>query len=137
MGCSNSFVFSHEISAEGPLPGARGSPPLSERLTVTGDAASVSIPLAALFYGPFLLVAGSSCAAPSFAGFVFGYICYDEIHYATHHAPTKGRLGQFLRHHHVLRHYKDPDQQSGVGSPLWDHVFGTAGQSSEQIAVDG
>lgn len=97
---------------------------------------SVSIPLALVFYGLFRFLAGPSFVLPFFAGFLFGYICYDEIHYATHHAPMKGRLGQFLKHYHVLHHYQDPERRFGVSSPLWDYVFGTAARGAERMVVD-
>jgi sterol desaturase/sphingolipid hydroxylase (fatty acid hydroxylase superfamily) len=97
---------------------------------------AVSIPLAALFYGLFLALTGPSFGAPFFAGFIVGYICYDEIHYATHHAPMNGKVGQFLKHHHILHHFKDPGKRYGVSSPLWDYVFGTAGRDGEEVAVE-
>jgi 4-hydroxysphinganine ceramide fatty acyl 2-hydroxylase len=93
---------------------------------------SVSIPLAALFYGLFLLISGPFYVLPFFAGFIFGYICYDEIHYATHHAPLKGGVGLWLKHHHVLHHYRNPDRGYGVSSPLWDYVFGTMEETEER-----
>jgi len=86
---------------------------------------SVSLPLAALFYGLFILVFGPVLMKPFLAGFLFGYILYDEIHYATHHAPIKRGFFQKIKHHHVLHHYKDPERGFGVSSPLWDHIFGT------------
>src|SRR5207237_4390370 len=43
---------------------------------------SISIPLAVLFYLLFLLVFGR-LASGVFAGLVFGYVCYDMLHYAT------------------------------------------------------
>ena len=49
---------------------------------------SVSVPLAFLFYGMFLLIFGRF-ASSVFAGLVFGYVCYDMLHYATHHFPMK------------------------------------------------
>ena len=98
---------------------------------------SVSIPLALLFYGVFTLIVGRSLVWPFFAGFIFGYICYDEIHYATHHAPMKGKVGQFLKHYHVLHHYKDPEKRFGVSSPLWDYVFGTAERNAEKVVIEG
>src|SRR6266436_7154564 len=49
---------------------------------------SVSIPLAILFYGLFLLVFGR-LASGVFAGLLFGYVCYDSIHYAIHHFAMK------------------------------------------------
>jgi len=97
---------------------------------------SVSIPLASLFYFLFFLIVGGNYVAPFFAGFILGYILYDEIHYATHHAPMKGKLAQFLKHYHVLHHYKDPNRRFGVSSPLWDYVFGTMEVSGEDIAAE-
>jgi 4-hydroxysphinganine ceramide fatty acyl 2-hydroxylase len=86
---------------------------------------SVSIPLATLFFFFFQLLVGPVAVFPFFAGFIFGYICYDEIHYATHHAPLKRKAGLFLKHHHVRHHYEDPNTRYGVSSPLWDYVFRT------------
>ena len=95
---------------------------------------SVSIPLATLFYFFFLLLVGPDAVSPFFAGFILGYIFYDEIHYATHHAPMKGKVGQFLKHHHVRHHYQEPDRRFGVSSPLWDHIFGTIEIQEERTA---
>ena len=97
---------------------------------------SVSIPLALLFYGVFMLIVGKTYVPPFFAGFIFGYICYDEIHYATHHAPMKGRTAQWLKHHHVLHHYRDPQKGYGVSSPLWDYVFGTMESPDEKAVAE-
>ena len=93
----------------------------------------VSVPLAFLFYGIFTAVLPSLLVSPFFAGFLLGYVCYDEIHYATHHAPMKGRVGLWLKHHHVRHHYLDPDRGYGVSSPLWDYVFGTMFRSTEDV----
>ena len=90
----------------------------------------VSIPLALLFYALFQLILGRMLAlphwiAPSFAGFVAGYLVYDITHYATHHFPMRARLWKFLKRYHMQHHYKTPDQRFGVSSPLWDVIFGT------------
>jgi sterol desaturase/sphingolipid hydroxylase (fatty acid hydroxylase superfamily) len=95
---------------------------------------AVSIPLALIFLGFFHSIMGHAYAAPFFAGFIFGYICYDEIHYATHHAPLKGKVGLWLKHHHVLHHYRDPEKGFGVSSPLWDYVFGTMEHVGDEVA---
>src|SRR3979411_2593716 len=47
---------------------------------------AVSIPLAIVFCGIFFTVFGRFGSAMS-AGFGFGYVCYDTIHYAIHHFP--------------------------------------------------
>jgi sterol desaturase/sphingolipid hydroxylase (fatty acid hydroxylase superfamily) len=96
----------------------------------------VSVPLALLFYGMFVTILGEGYIAPFFAGFLLGYVCYDTIHYATHHAPMKGRLGQWLKHHHILHHYRDNARGFGVSSPTWDIVFGTMQREEEKATVE-
>jgi sterol desaturase/sphingolipid hydroxylase (fatty acid hydroxylase superfamily) len=88
----------------------------------------VSIPLAVLFYCLFLILAGPVRLPPFFAGFIFGYLCYDMIHYATHHLPMHSRIGQWLKQYHALHHYQDADLSYGVSTPLWDYVFRTTPQ---------
>jgi sterol desaturase/sphingolipid hydroxylase (fatty acid hydroxylase superfamily) len=85
----------------------------------------ISIPLATIFYVVFLTALGPASAAPFFAGFIFGYICYDMIHYATHHAPMKSPYAQWVKHHHMKHHYQTNELGYGVSSPLWDYVFRT------------
>ncbi len=92
----------------------------------------VSIPMAVLFYGLFTLVMAVLLRAPQWvnplmAGFITGYLIYDMTHYATHHLPMRSGLAKFLKRHHMMHHYKDPDTRFGVSSPIWDWVFGTAG----------
>ena len=91
---------------------------------------AVSIPMAFVFFVLFWLVLGvilgvPFAIAPMFAGTVLGYVGYDLIHYATHHAPMKGSLAKFLKRHHMEHHYKTPDARFGVSTSLWDHVFDT------------
>lgn len=90
---------------------------------------SVSLPLAFLFYGLFFFILPEQFLPRFFAGFLSGYVCYDTLHYATHHAPMKGRLGHFLKQHHLRHHYLTEDRGFGVSSPLWDYVFKTAHRS--------
>ncbi len=90
----------------------------------------VSIPLALLFYGAFRLVLAtllglSDWVAPTFAGFMAGYLIYDMTHYATHYFPMRWGFLKFLKRYHMQHHYKTPNQRFGVSSPLWDIVFGT------------
>ena len=86
---------------------------------------SVSLPLAVIFYILFRLTLGPAFVFSFFAGFLLGYLAYDMIHYATHHAPLKGGLGLLLKHHHMKHHYQTDTLGYGVSSPLWDYVFGT------------
>jgi 4-hydroxysphinganine ceramide fatty acyl 2-hydroxylase len=85
---------------------------------------SISIPLAFFFYGLFLLIFGR-LAPPVFAGLVIGYVCYDMLHYATHHFPMKRGLWLWLKQYHLRHHYKDDQVGYGISSPLWDYVFRT------------
>lgn len=94
---------------------------------------AASIPLALLFWAAFYLVLGvvlgnPQWVAPTFAGFITGYLVYDMIHYATHHIPMRQGIGKYLKRHHMRHHFKTPDMRYGVSSPLWDYVFRTQPQ---------
>ncbi len=96
----------------------------------------VSIPLALLFYFLFSLILGMKYIFPFFAGFLVGYMLYDEIHYATHHAPLKNGVWQKVKHHHVLHHYHDPGKGFGVSTPVWDYVFGTVDPTEQKRTAE-
>jgi sterol desaturase/sphingolipid hydroxylase (fatty acid hydroxylase superfamily) len=85
---------------------------------------SISVPLAFFFYGAFLLIFGRLTPAV-FAGLVFGYVCYDMLHYATHHFAMKRGVWLSLKQYHLRHHYKDDHVGYGISSPLWDYVFRT------------
>ena len=90
----------------------------------------VSIPLAALFYGLFVLIFDlllglQNWVGPVMSGFIVGYLVYDLTHYATHHFPMRRGIFKYLKRYHMQHHFKTPDQRFGVSSPLWDVVFGT------------
>ncbi len=84
----------------------------------------VSIPIALIMYLVFAAIFGRFTPA-LFGGFLFGYLCYDCIHYATHHFAVKNRALLWLRQYHLRHHFKDDTVQYGVSSPLWDYIFGT------------
>lgn len=90
----------------------------------------VSIPMALIIYGLFVLIFNVLLRIPvwlpaTFAGFMVGYLCYDMIHYATHHFAMRNGIWKELKRYHLKHHYKTPEQRFGVSSPLWDIVFGT------------
>ena len=90
----------------------------------------VTAPLALVFYQLYAVVVGNWLAAPQwvdalFAGYIVGYVCYDMIHYATHHWPMRSGVLKALKRYHMLHHYKTPNERFGVSSPSWDVVFGT------------
>ncbi len=91
-----------------------------------------SIPLAILFFYIFKLVLPTGFLYPFFAGFVSGYLIYDMIHYATHHAKIGGKLWMAIKTHHLKHHFKDPEKGFGVSSPIWDILFGTNYSTSEK-----
>ena len=91
---------------------------------------AASIPMAVLFYGFFYLVvgvvlSGPAWVSPVFSGFIAGYVCYDMIHYATHHFRLRRGWMKALKRNHMIHHYRTPNLRFGVSSPAWDIVFGT------------
>lgn len=91
----------------------------------------VSIPLAIVFYFLFDALFGTYHFT-IFSGFIFGYVSYDSIHYATHHFDMKGKTGKFLKTYHLRHHYGDDHTAYGVSNPLWDYVFGTVPQQVKE-----
>lgn len=90
----------------------------------------VSIPLALVMYGImyslFVLLLGlTHWLWPVMSGFIVGYLCYDLIHYATHHFAMRNGIWKALKRYHMQHHYKTPDARYGVSSPLWDVIFAT------------
>ena len=90
----------------------------------------VTVPLALIFYQLYSLVLGRWLGTPQwidamFAGFIIGYVCYDMIHYATHHLPMRWGPLKAIKRYHMLHHYKTPNERFGVSTPGWDVVFGT------------
>src|SRR3954462_9882262 len=86
---------------------------------------SVSVPLAALFYGLFVLALGDERATAFGGGFLAGYLAYDMIHYALHHHVPKTGFGKWLRELHMRHHFQDDERGFGISAPYWDRVFGT------------
>jgi len=86
---------------------------------------SASIPLALGFYVIFkaLLPVGANDAF--FVGFITGYLVYDMIHYALHHANFKSDTWRKLKQHHMLHHYADSTKGYGVSSDFWDKILGS------------
>lgn len=85
----------------------------------------VSISIAVALWFVFEAVFGAR-AFGFFPGFVFGYLCYDMIHFSIHHfkLPANAVLKRVWLHH-LDHHYRDPGKGFGVSSPLWDYVFYT------------
>ena len=86
---------------------------------------SVSVPLAAAFYGLFVLVLGTPMANVFMSGFLLGYLVYDMTHYHVHHHRPRLRAGKLLRELHMRHHFQDDTRGFGISAPFWDYVFGT------------
>jgi dihydroceramide fatty acyl 2-hydroxylase len=86
---------------------------------------SVSVPLAALFYGLFVLVLGNPAANVFAAAFLAGYLAYDMIHYHVHHHRPRNGVDKLLRELHMRHHFQDDTRGFGISAPWWDVVFRT------------
>ena len=85
---------------------------------------SASIPLAFGFYFLFRLFFKDPAHLFAFyPGFVTGYLVYDMMHYAMHHANFKSGWFKAIKQHHMLHHYNDMSKGYGVSSVLWDKIF--------------
>jgi dihydroceramide fatty acyl 2-hydroxylase len=87
---------------------------------------SVSVPLAALFYGLFVLVMGTPAGNVFAAAFLAGYLAYDMLHYHVHHHRPRSRADRVLRELHMRHHFQDDTRGFGISAPWWDYVFRTA-----------
>jgi dihydroceramide fatty acyl 2-hydroxylase len=94
---------------------------------------AASVPLAILVVGGIWLAAGSIHGPAIAGGFLFGYIIYDEIHYALHHHTPKTRLGRRLRELHMRHHFQDDEKGFGISAPYWDMVFRTFSRGRGEV----
>lgn len=86
-----------------------------------------SLGLCVLTYFAFRGALGSEAMYGPFAGFVLGYVIYDEVHWYVHAYQPTTRIGRWLRREHFLHHFKEPTSRFGVSCPWLDAVFGTRG----------
>lgn len=85
----------------------------------------LGLPIAAVFYLAFYYTLGSTYMHPFFAGFITGYLIYDMMHYALHHAKFTNPFFQEMKTHHMVHHFNDAESGFGVSSKLWDVIFRT------------
>lgn len=86
---------------------------------------SASIPMAIALYCVFLFILPTGTIYAFFTGFLIGYLAYDMVHYALHHANFKNGFWKKLKQHHMLHHYSDSTKGYGVSSALWDKILGS------------
>ncbi|QQR81029.1 MAG: sterol desaturase family protein [Deltaproteobacteria bacterium] len=92
----------------------------------------LSTPFYLLISGMGYLITGNIFTISIFmAGLALAYLIYEWIHYFTHHRAAKTSIGKYLKKHHMLHHFKDSNNYFGVTSPLWDWMFGTLPNKSE------
>jgi dihydroceramide fatty acyl 2-hydroxylase len=87
---------------------------------------SVSVPLAAMMFGVFVLVLGTPEAYMFMAAFLASYLFYDELHYYLHHGRPTTWAGRKLRELHMRHHFQDDTIGYGISAPWWDTIFGTS-----------
>jgi dihydroceramide fatty acyl 2-hydroxylase len=85
-----------------------------------------SVPLAIVCALIFRVVAGPELWTGVTAGFLIGYVVYDELHYLLHHHVPRGAVGRRLRELHMRHHFQDDTRGFGISAPYWDRVFRTA-----------
>jgi sterol desaturase/sphingolipid hydroxylase (fatty acid hydroxylase superfamily) len=86
---------------------------------------SASIPMALALYFLFFYLLPDGTIFAFYAGFLIGYLTYDMMHYALHHANFKNAFWKRLKQHHMLHHYSDSTKGYGVSSAIWDKVLGS------------
>ncbi len=90
-----------------------------------------AILIVSILWGIFEAIFPAAYIEVIMANFLIGYLCYDYIHYATHHFAMTSRLGKYLRKYHLQHHYSGEQSKYGVSSPLWDYVFKTVSGPKE------
>ena len=94
---------------------------------------AASVPLAVVVVAGIWLAAGSVHGPAIAAGFLTGYIVYDEIHYALHHHNPSTRIGKRLRELHMRHHFQDEEKGFGISAPYWDMVFRTFSRGGGEV----
>jgi len=84
-----------------------------------------SVPALGAFLGLALWTLGTATGAVFAGAFGLAYLAYDVMHYGFHQWRLPGRLGSYLKRHHLMHHFRDDGSDFGVTSPLWDWIFGT------------
>lgn len=100
----------------------------SMRLVIPPTASLVLAVLMYWFFYFFIVTLGGADLGlhhAFFASFVFGYVVYDMMHYATHYAKFKNKWFREIQKNHLDHHYVDHDKGFGLSNVFWDRVFGT------------
>ncbi len=84
--------------------------------------------------GPLLYWWLSWVGVAAAVGFVGMYVLYEVIHRRLHTHAGLTAYGRWARRHHLHHHYRRPNLNHGVTTPIWDFVFGTL-EVPEKIRV--
>ncbi len=87
---------------------------------------AVSLSIAALLAGGLWLLVPAFAAVPFFTGFLWGYLFYDFMHWATHFRAPRTAWGRAMRAHHMAHHFADIDSNFGISHRWLDRLLGTA-----------
>ncbi len=85
----------------------------------------ITIGLAASVAGPLAYLTADTLGVTWLVGFLVMYVLYEVIHRKLHTAPGRSRYGRWARRHHLHHHYRRPQMNHGVTTPIWDFVFRT------------
>jgi sterol desaturase/sphingolipid hydroxylase (fatty acid hydroxylase superfamily) len=96
---------------------------------------SVSVPLALIMFGLFVLVLGAPAAYMFMSAFLASYLFYDELHYYLHHGRPTTWAGRKLRELHMRHHFQDDTIGYGISAPWWDTVFGTSYRDKRTVGA--
>ncbi len=98
-----------------------------ETQELIGTPTPLSLPILFLVVlWPMTYVLGTSLALLWFAGFLIGFIYYTFVHYAVHHLSSGGwSFMKKLKFQHNVHHHGTSNQNFGVSTALWDHIFRT------------
>jgi sterol desaturase/sphingolipid hydroxylase (fatty acid hydroxylase superfamily) len=96
--------------------------------------AAASLGLCLVTYVTFRAIFGVEGMYGPFAGFVLGYVIYDEMHWYVHAKRPRSAFGRWLRREHFLHHFKDSTTRFGVSCPWLDYVFGTRPKKTSPAA---
>jgi sterol desaturase/sphingolipid hydroxylase (fatty acid hydroxylase superfamily) len=84
-----------------------------------------SVPILLGTAGIFVLAIGAPSAYGFSAGWIFGYVLMDTIHYLIHRRRPANRVGRWLHELHMRHHFEEGSHGFGIASPWWDSLFGT------------
>ncbi|HEY4104649.1 MAG TPA: sterol desaturase family protein [Polyangiaceae bacterium] len=88
--------------------------------------AGASLSMCAITLLIFRATLGTAAMWAPLAGFVLGYVIYDEVHWYLHAGKPTSRFGRWFRRQHFLHHFKEPSSRFGVSCPWLDYAFGSA-----------